>query len=44
MASGFLKQLMDQGDWGSLDFLIIDLPPDKRHTLTMVQEVAVTGL
>ncbi|NMB51515.1 MAG: Mrp/NBP35 family ATP-binding protein [Bacteroidales bacterium] len=45
MASGFLKQLMDQGDWGSLDFLIIDLPPGTSDIhLTMVQEVAVTGV
>ncbi len=44
MASGFLKQLMDQGDWGSLDFLLIDLPPGTSDIhLTMVQEVAVTG-
>ncbi|HOU02091.1 MAG TPA: Mrp/NBP35 family ATP-binding protein [Bacteroidales bacterium] len=44
MASNFLKQLMDQGDWGSLDFLLIDLPPGTSDIhLTMVQEVAVTG-
>jgi ATP-binding protein involved in chromosome partitioning len=44
MASNFLKQLMTQGDWGSLDFLLIDLPPGTSDIhLTMVQEVAVTG-
>jgi ATP-binding protein involved in chromosome partitioning len=44
MASNFLKQLMVQGDWGVLDFLIIDLPPGTSDIhLTMVQEVAVTG-
>ena len=44
MASNFLKQLMDQGDWGSLDFLIADLPPGTSDIhLTLVQEVAVTG-
>jgi ATP-binding protein involved in chromosome partitioning len=44
MASNFLKQLMDQGDWGSLDYLLIDLPPGTSDIhLTLVQEVAVTG-
>jgi len=44
MASNFLKQLMSQGDWGSLDFLLVDLPPGTSDIhLTLVQEVAVTG-
>ena len=44
MASNFLKQLMAQGDWGSLDFLVVDLPPGTSDIhLTLVQEVAVTG-
>ena len=44
MASNFLKQLMAQGDWGSLDFLLVDLPPGTSDIhLTLVQEVAVTG-
>lgn len=44
MASNFLKQLMAQGDWGTLDFLVIDLPPGTSDIhLTLVQEVAVTG-
>ena len=44
MASNFLKQLIAQGDWGSLDFLLIDLPPGTSDIhLTLVQEVAVTG-
>jgi ATP-binding protein involved in chromosome partitioning len=44
MASGFLKQLMTQGDWGELDYLIIDLPPGTSDIhLTLVQEVPVTG-
>jgi len=44
MASNFLKQLMSQGDWGSLDYLLIDLPPGTSDIhLTLVQEVAVTG-
>lgn len=44
MASNFLKQMLGQGDWGELDFLIVDLPPGTSDIhLTMVQEVAVTG-
>jgi ATP-binding protein involved in chromosome partitioning len=44
MASGFLKQLMMQGDWGELDYLLFDLPPGTSDIhLTLVQEVAVTG-
>jgi ATP-binding protein involved in chromosome partitioning len=44
MASGFLKQLISQGDWGELDFLLIDLPPGTSDIhLTIVQEVPVTG-
>ena len=45
MASNFLKQLIGQGEWGTLDFLLIDLPPGTSDIhLTMVQEVAVTGV
>jgi ATP-binding protein involved in chromosome partitioning len=44
MASNFLKQLLAQGDWGALDFLLVDLPPGTSDIhLTLVQEVAVTG-
>jgi ATP-binding protein involved in chromosome partitioning len=44
MASGFLKQLITQGDWGSLDYLLVDLPPGTSDIhLTLVQEVPVTG-
>jgi ATP-binding protein involved in chromosome partitioning len=44
MASGFLKQLISQGDWGELDYLLIDLPPGTSDIhLTLVQEVPVTG-
>ncbi len=44
MASNFLKQLLAQGEWGSLDFLLVDLPPGTSDIhLTLVQEVAVTG-
>ena len=27
MASNFLKQLITQGEWGKLDYLLVDLPP-----------------
>lgn len=44
MATSALKQLISQGDWGSLDYLLIDLPPGTGDVhLTMVQEVPVTG-
>jgi ATP-binding protein involved in chromosome partitioning len=44
MASGFLKQLITQGQWGELDFLLVDLPPGTSDIhLTLVQEVPVTG-
>lgn len=44
MASGFLKQLISQGDWGALDYLLFDLPPGTSDIhLTLVQEVPVTG-
>jgi ATP-binding protein involved in chromosome partitioning len=44
MASNFLKQLMAQGEWGALDFMVVDLPPGTSDIhLTLVQEVAVTG-
>jgi ATP-binding protein involved in chromosome partitioning len=44
MASNFLKQLIMQGDWGELDYLLFDLPPGTSDIhLTLVQEVPVTG-
>ncbi len=44
MASSFMKQLITQGDWGELDYLIFDLPPGTSDIhLTLVQEVPVTG-
>ena len=45
MATSALKQLITQGDWGELDYLLIDLPPGTGDVhLTMVQEVSVTGV
>jgi ATP-binding protein involved in chromosome partitioning len=44
MASNFLKQLIIQGDWGKLDYLLFDMPPGTSDIhLTLVQEVSVTG-
>ena len=44
MATNALKQLINQGDWGELDYLLVDLPPGTSDIhLTMVQEVSVTG-
>lgn len=45
MASNFLKQLITQGEWGELDYLLVDLPPGTSDIhLTLVQEVPVTGV
>ena len=44
MATSALKQLIHQGDWGELDYLLFDLPPGTSDIhLTLVQELAVTG-
>jgi len=44
MATNALKQLLQQGDWGELDYLVVDLPPGTSDIhLTMVQEIPVTG-
>lgn len=44
MATGALKQLINDADWGELDYLFFDLPPGTSDIhLTLVQEVAVTG-
>jgi len=44
MASNFLRQLISQGEWGTLDYLLVDLPPGTSDIhLTLVQEVPVTG-
>lgn len=44
MASGALKQLIEEGHWGALDYLLIDLPPGTSDIhLTLVQTVALSG-
>ena len=44
VASNAFKQLMMEGNWGDLDFLLVDLPPGTSDIhLTLVQTVAVTA-
>lgn len=44
MAHGAFKQLLEQTDWGELDYLIIDLPPGTGDiSLTMAQSLRLTG-
>lgn len=45
MATSALKQLIHDGYWGDLDYLLIDLPPGTGDVhLTLVQSLAVTGV
>jgi ATP-binding protein involved in chromosome partitioning len=45
MATNALRQLIHQGAWGELDYLLIDTPPGTSDIhLTLVQEVALTGV
>jgi len=44
MATSALKQMITQGDWGELDYLVLDMPPGTGDVhLTIVQELPVTG-
>ena len=44
VASNALKQLIIKGQWGELDYLLIDLPPGTSDIhLTIVQTLPVTG-
>jgi ATP-binding protein involved in chromosome partitioning len=44
MATNALKQLINDADWGELDYLLVDLPPGTSDIhLTLVQTLAVTG-
>jgi len=44
MASNALKQLLDETDWGNLDYLIIDTPPGTGDIhLTLLQQYDVNG-
>lgn len=44
MAHGAFKQLVEQTEWGQLDYLIIDLPPGTGDVaLTMAQLIRLSG-
>ena len=44
MASNALKQLLTEGNWGELDYLLLDMPPGTSDIhLTLVQTLGLTG-
>lgn len=44
MAGNALKQLITDGNWGDLDYFLIDFPPGTSDIhLTLVQTLAITG-
>ncbi len=44
MASGAIKQMLTEADWGELDYLLIDLPPGTSDIhLTVVQTIKLDG-
>ncbi|WP_430936322.1 P-loop NTPase [Saccharicrinis sp. 156] len=44
MATNAIKQLITEGSWGALDYLLIDLPPGTSDIhLTMVQTLSING-
>lgn len=44
MASNALKQLINEGNWGELDYFLIDLPPGTSDIhLTLIQSLELTG-
>ena len=44
MASNALKQMVTAGNWGDLDYLLVDLPPGTSDIhLTVAQEMALSG-
>lgn len=45
MASNYLSQMLTGGEWGDLDYLVIDTPPGTGDIhLTITQNAAVTGV
>lgn len=45
MASNALRQLIEQADWGELDYFVIDMPPGTSDIhLTLVQTLGITGV
>ncbi len=44
MATNALRQLINDGNWGELDYLLLDLPPGTSDIhLTLVQTISITG-
>ncbi len=44
MAQKYVKEFLDRGSWGSLDYLIVDLPPGTGDIpLTLAQSIPLTG-
>lgn len=44
MAQKYVKELLERGLWGELDFLIVDLPPGTGDIpLTLAQSIPLTG-
>lgn len=44
MASNALGQLITEGNWGELDYMLIDLPPGTSDIhLTLIQTLGITG-
>lgn len=44
MATSALKQMIHQGQWGELDYLLVDLPPGTGDVhLTILQELNIDG-
>lgn len=45
MASKALNQLIEEADWGELDYFLIDMPPGTSDIhLTLVQTLGITGV
>lgn len=44
MASNAMKQLITDGNWGELDYFVIDMPPGTSDIhLTLIQSLGITG-
>ena len=45
MATNALNQFMNDGNWGQLDYMVLDMPPGTGDIhLTLVQAVGITGV
>ena len=45
MATNALNQFINDGDWGQLDYVVIDMPPGTGDIhLTLVQAIGITGV